>query len=177
MFDPDPEHMQRRVSEWAQGFADKAARVQAMRAQVEQIQACASSPDGAVRVTVDSRGVLTDLSFTDKIREIRPPELAAQVMTCLRGAQQQLAAKVRHTMQTTVEDEPRLIDDVVSSYRDRFGEDQSRSSGTADPGVLGLGAIDDDNPPPGGVAPGRPGRRTTDQQVDEEYFADRGYLS
>lgn len=176
MFDHDPEHMQRRVSDWARGFADKAAQVQGMRAQVEQIQARASSSDGAVSVTVDSHGVLTDLSFTDKIRGIRPPELAAQVMTCLRRAQQQLAAKVQHTMQATVGDEPRLIDNVVSSYRDRFGEDQSRSSGTADPGVLGLGVIEDDNPPPWAVAPGRPGRRTTDQ-VDEEYFADRDYLS
>jgi hypothetical protein len=59
MFDPDPDHMQRRVSDWAQGFADKAAQVYVMRAQVEHIQACASSPDGAVRVTVDSRGLLT----------------------------------------------------------------------------------------------------------------------
>jgi DNA-binding protein YbaB len=177
MFDPDPDHMQRRVSDWAQGFADKAAQVYVMRAQVEHIQACASSPDGAVRVTVDSRGLLTDLSFTDRIHEIRPPELAAQVMTCLQRAQQQLAAKVQHTMQTTVQDEPRLVADVVSSYRHRFGEDLGQSSGTADPGVLGLGAIEEDNPPLRTVAPSTPGRRATDRQVVEEYFADRGYLS
>lgn len=176
MFDPDPHHMQRSMSDWAQGFADKAAQVAVMRAQVDQIQAWASSPDGAVRVAVDSRGVLTDLSFTDKIREIRPPELAAQVMTCLRRAQQQLAVKVHHAMQTTVGDEPRLVDDVMASYRDRFGEDLSQSSGTSDPGVLGLGAIEDDNLLPRTVARRAP-RRATDQQVDEEYFADRGYLS
>jgi hypothetical protein len=42
--------------------------------------------------------------------------------------------------------------------------------------VLGLGAIEDDNLLPRTVARRAP-RRATDQQVDEEYFADRGYLS
>jgi DNA-binding protein YbaB len=176
VFDPDPDPMQRRVSDWAQGFAERAVQVKVMRAQVDQIQAWASSPDGAVRVTVDSHGVLTGLSLTDKICEVKPPELAAQVMACLRQAQQQLAAKVRHAMQTTVGNEPQLLEAVVNGYRDRFGEDLSQSSGTPDPGVLGLGAIEDDNPLPRTVAPRAPGR-ATDQRADEEYFADRGYLS
>lgn len=178
MFDADPDHMQRRISDWAQEFTDKAAKVEVMRGQVEQIQACASSPDGAVHIRVDSHGVLTDLSFTDKIRDMRPPELATQVMTCLRRAQQQLAAQVRQAMQVTVGDEPQLIDSVVSSYRNRFGEDISESNGTAaDSGVLGLGAIEDDNSRCRDIAPGRPDRWAADQQADDEYFADRGYLS
>jgi DNA-binding protein YbaB len=126
MFDTDRNRMQHRVSEWAQGFADKAAQARIMRAQVEQIQAVATSSDGAIRVTVDSHGVLTDLAFTDMIHEMRPAELAAQVMRCLRRAQQQLAPKVRETMQATVGGEQQLVDNVVSSYRERFGEDLSQ---------------------------------------------------
>ncbi|MBV8994332.1 MAG: YbaB/EbfC family nucleoid-associated protein [Pseudonocardiales bacterium] len=174
MFDTDPDRMQRRVSEWAQGFAGKAAQARIMRAQVEQIQAAATSPDGAVRVTVDSHGLLTDLAFTDMIREMRPPELAAQVMACLRCAQQQLAPKVRETMQATVGGERQLVDNVVSSYRERFGEDLSRPSSPEDPGMLGLGAIDEEDPPP---RPSRHRRPAPAQHQDEEYFADRGYLS
>jgi DNA-binding protein YbaB len=121
MFDTDPDQMQQRVSQWAQGFADMAAKAKVMRALVEQIQASASSPDGAVRVTVDSHGVLTDLAFTDAIRDMRPPELAAQVMACLRRAQQQLAPKVREAMLATVGGEQQLVANVVSSYRERFG--------------------------------------------------------
>ncbi|HYZ35529.1 MAG TPA: YbaB/EbfC family nucleoid-associated protein [Pseudonocardiaceae bacterium] len=171
MFDTDPDQMERRVTQWAQGFADKAAKVKAMRAQVEQIQGCASSPDGAVRVTVDSHGVLTDLVFTDKIREIRPPELAAQVMTYLRRAQQQLAPKVREVMLATVGGEQQLVDNVVSSYRERFGEDLSPPSSAADPGVLQLGAMDSP------LRPGRHHRQVPAGQPDDEYFANRGYLS
>ena len=174
MFDTDRNRMQHRVSEWAQGFADKAAQARIMRAQVEQIQAVATSSDGAIRVTVDSHGVLTDLAFTDMIREMRPPELAAQVMGCLRRAQQQLAPKVRETMQAAVGGERQLVDNVVSSYRERFGKDLSRPSSAADPGMLGLGAIDEDDPPP---RPSRHRRPAPARQDDEEYFADRGYLS
>jgi DNA-binding protein YbaB len=167
MFDTDPDQMQQRVSQWAQGFADMAAKAKVMRARVEQIQASASSPNGAVRVTVDSHGVLTDLAFTDAIRDMRPPELAAQVMACLRRAQQQLAPKVREAMLATVGGEQQLVANVVSSYRERFGENIS----AADPGVLRLGAID---PPPQTSMYRRP---TRTQPPDEEYFADRGYLS
>src|SRR5437588_968776 len=174
MFDTDRNRMQHRVSEWAQGFADKAAQARIMRAQVEQSQAVATSSDGAIRVTVDSHGVLTDLAFTDMIREMRPPELAAQVMGCLRRAQQQLAPKVRETMQAAVGGERQLVDNVVSSYRERFGEDLSRPSSAPDPGTLGLGAIDEDDPPP---RPSRHRRPAPARQDDEEYFAARGYLS
>jgi hypothetical protein len=60
-----------------------------------------------------------------------------------------------------------LVDNVISSYRERFGENLS----AADPGVLRLGAID--LPP----QPSRYRRPTPTQPPDEEYFADRGYLS
>lgn len=170
MFDTDPDQIPRRVSQWAQGFADKAAQVKAMRAQVEQIQADAASPDAAVRVTVDSHGLLTELVFSDKIHDMRPPELAALVMACLRRAQQRLAPKVRDTMQATVGGEQDLVDTVVSSYQDRFGADLSQSS-SADPGVLHLGAMD---PPPPHSRHHQP---VAAQQADDEYFADRGYLS
>jgi len=75
MFDANSDEMPRRLSQWAQGFADKAEQFHAMRSQVEQIQVSESSGDGAVRVTVDSRGALTELAFTDRIREVSGAEL------------------------------------------------------------------------------------------------------
>ncbi|MFN2479089.1 MAG: YbaB/EbfC family nucleoid-associated protein [Pseudonocardiaceae bacterium] len=171
MFDTDPDEMQRRLSQWAQGFADKAEQFHNMRSQVEQVQVSESSRDGAVRVTVDSRGGLTDLTFTDRIREMSPPELAAQVMACLGRAQQQLAPLVQEAMQATVSGENLFVDNVVSGYRQRFGENPSRHSSGRDPMVLGLGVIEDDNPPP---PPRRQPRAVSPD--DEVYFADRDYL-
>ena len=168
MYDTDPDEMERRLSQWTQGFAEKAKQFHAMRTQVEQIAVTESSRDGAVRVTVDSRGMLTDLTLTDRIREMSPPELAVQVMACLRRARQQLAPLVQDAMQATVGGDEPVVEKVVSGYRERFGEDLSMAPDTM---VLGLGAIEDDTAPP---PPRRPPRAAPPE--DEEYFADRGYL-
>ncbi len=171
MYDTDPDEMERRLSQWAQGFAAKAKQFHAMRTQVEKIAVTESSRDGAVRVTVDSRGMLTDLALTERIRDMSPPELTAQVMACLRRAQQQLAPLVRDAMQATVGGDEPVVEKVVSGYRERFREDLST---TPDPMVLGLGAIEDDTAQRYSPPPRRPPRAAPPE--DEEYFADRGYL-
>jgi len=112
--------------------------------------------------------MLTDLALTDRIRAMSPPELAMQVMDCLRRAQQQLAPLVQDAMQVTVGGDEPVVEKVVSGYRERFGEDLSMAPDTM---VLGLGAIEDDTAPP---PPRRPPRAAPPE--DEEYFADRGYL-
>ncbi len=175
MFDTDPDAVERRLSQWTQGFADKAEQFHAMRTQVEQVQVTESSREGAVRVTVDSRGTLTDLAFTDRIREMSPPELAAQVMVCLRHAQQQLAPLVQDAMQGTVGCEEPLVDNVVSGYRERFGEDLSHPIPGSGPELLGLGVIEEDSPPQHYRQPPRRQPRAAPPD-DEEYFADRDYL-
>jgi DNA-binding protein YbaB len=185
MFDTDSDQVEHRLSQWAQGFAGKAAQFQTVRAQVEQVQVTEVSIDGAVRVTVDSTGTLTDLALNEKIRDVSPPEVAAQVMACLRRAQQQLAPRVHEAMQATVGDEDHLVERVVSGYRERFGEDLLAPSTGADPGVLGLGGIEEDDAviEDGGLRhyperhPEPPKRhRPAEPPDDDDYFADRGYL-
>ncbi|MDQ4011515.1 MAG: YbaB/EbfC family nucleoid-associated protein [Actinomycetota bacterium] len=174
MFGTDPDQVERQISQWAQGFADKAERFGAMRAQVEQIQVTESSADGAVRVTIDSSGAPIDLALTSKISGMPPSEVAAVVMDCMRRAQQQLARQVQQTMAATVGAEEPVVENVVSSYRQRFGEDpQDRSE--ADPGVLELGPLDlhetDDD------SPQRPtSRYRAAPGAAEENFGDRNYL-
>ncbi|HEV7829873.1 MAG TPA: YbaB/EbfC family nucleoid-associated protein [Pseudonocardiaceae bacterium] len=185
MFDTDSDQMEQRLSQWTQGFASKAAQFHTMRAQIEQIQATEVSADGAVRVTVDSTGALTDLALNEKIRDLSPPEVAAQVMACLRRAQQQLAPRVHDAMQATIGSEDGLVERVMSGYRERFGEDPLQCRTETDPGVLGLGVIEDDaviensnglrHHPEENPEPPRRHRHAVPPD-DEEYFADRGYL-
>ncbi|MGH3899621.1 MAG: YbaB/EbfC family nucleoid-associated protein [Pseudonocardiaceae bacterium] len=171
MFGTDPDQAEQQLAQWAQGFADQAQRFGAMRAQVEQIQVTECSTDGAVRVTIDSSGVPTDLALTDKIGGMTPTEVAALVMACLRRAQQQLAGQVRHAMVTTVGVEEPVVEQVMSGYRQRFGDDQ-QDSPRPDPGVLGLGVIERDDPPQQ-----RPTRRPRPAPGgDEEDFGNRSYL-
>jgi DNA-binding protein YbaB len=184
MFNTDSDQMEQRLSQWTQGFASKAARFQAMRTQVEQIQVTEVSADGAVRVTVDSTGALTDLALNEKIRDLSPPEVAAQVMSCLRRAQQQLAPRVHEAMLDTVGGEDHLVERVMSGYRERFGEDPLQHRTVTDPGVLGLGVIEDDAVVENSNGlrhypeqhPERSRRHRHSPPADEEYFADRGYL-
>ena len=171
MFNTDPDQAQRQLSQWAQGFADQAQRFGAMRAEVEQIQVTECSTDGAVRVTIDSSGAPIDLALTDKIGGMPPTEVAALVMACMRRAQQQLAGQVRHAMAAAVGAEEPVVEQVVSGYRQRFGDDQ-QDSPRPDPGVLGLGVIEDDDPPQQ-----RSTRRPRPAPGgDEENFGDRSYL-
>ena len=123
MLGSDPDQMQRRIAQWEHRFTGAATRFHAMRTEVERIQVSEAGAGGAIQVTVDAQGTLTDLTLTDKIRNLTPEELAAQVMACVRRAQQQLPSRVRRAMEATVGDQQRLIDQVVGDYRERFGLD------------------------------------------------------
>lgn len=170
MFGTDSDQVQRRLSQWAQQFADKAERFETMRGQVEQIRVTEHSADGAVRVTVDSTGSPTNLVLTDKIRSMDPPEIAAQVMACIRRAQGQLADRVRESMTATLGDDEQVVDHVVAGYRARF-PDQQQDDARPDPGVLLLGSIDEDDPPPKPAPP----LRTRPPDTDDD-FGGRSYL-
>jgi DNA-binding protein YbaB len=131
MLGSNPDQMQRRVSQWEHRFTGAATRFHAMRTEVERIRVSESGAGGAVEVTVDAQGALTELALTDKIRNMPPGELAAQVMACVRRAQQQLPSRVRRAMEATVGDQQRLIDQVVGVYRERFGTDDHDPSRAA----------------------------------------------
>jgi hypothetical protein len=166
MFGADPAQVERQLSQWAQGFTDKAERFGAMRARIEQIRVTECSSDGAVRVTIDSSGAPIDLALTDKISSMPPSEVAALVLACTRRAQRQLAGQVRHAAATAVGAEEPVVEHVVSGYRQRFGEDpQERPQ--PDPGLLGLGVIENDGPPQ---------QRPTRGRGGDEDFGDRNYL-
>ena len=97
------------------------------------------------------------------------------MMACMRRAQQRLAGQVHHTMVATVGAEEPVVEHVVSSYRQRFGEvqqDRPRPDpGFLELGLLGLGAIEDEDSPP------QPSRRPPSvPEGDEENFGDRHYL-
>jgi hypothetical protein len=164
MFGTDPAQAEWQTSQWAQGFTDKAERFGAMRGQVEELQVTESSVDGAVRVTIDSSGAPINLALTSKISGMPPSQVAAVVMDCMRRAQKQLAGQLRHAMAVTVGAEEPVIEDVVSGYRQQFGEDQEDRT-KPDPGVL-----DDGSPQhPTSRYHAAPG-------ADKEDFGDRNYL-
>ncbi|CAM02210.1 YbaB/EbfC DNA-binding family protein [Saccharopolyspora erythraea NRRL 2338] len=119
----DPEEAQRRIQEWAQGFAQKAERYQAVQEQTERLRLTAASPDGRIKVTVRADGSVTDLEFTDKVRSMAPSELAAQILATMHRAQADIASRVGETMAAQLGDEDMQTRSMMlDNLRERFPE-------------------------------------------------------
>lgn len=128
-----PEQTERQVQQWAAEYAAKADRYQQMQQQISQVSATESSPDGAVQVTVDSGGVVTDLVLSEKAGQLRPQQLATLILDVMRRAQSGLTDRVQQVMQDTVGDDEATVQAVVTNYRQRFPqppEPQPRSYGS-----------------------------------------------
>lgn len=119
----DPDEALRGIEQWAQGFADKAARYHAVQNETEQIRLSATSPDGRVKVTVRADGSVTDLQFTDKIRSMQPAELSAQILATMRKAQADIAGRVGAVMTAHLGDEDLQTRTMtLENLRERFPE-------------------------------------------------------
>ncbi len=152
-----PEETERRVEQWAAEFAAKADRYQQMQTQISQVSATESSPDGAVQVTVDSAGVVTDLVLSDRAGQVRPQQLSAQILETMRRAQSRLTDRVQQVMLTTVGDDEATVRAVVANYEQRFPEPPTAEQETGVGGRdMRIGHVDDDAPPPAAQPPQPP---------------------
>jgi DNA-binding protein YbaB len=163
-----PEETERRVEEWAAQFAAKADRYQQMQSRISRVSATESSADGAVRVTVDSGGVVTDLVLSERAGQLRPQQLASQIMDVMRRAQSRLTDRVHDVMQDTVGDDEATVNTVVASYQQRFPEPPQQDEPPAVGGRdMSIGQVDDDAPPP---------RRRGGTDDDDDGWGDRPLL-
>lgn len=130
----DPDEAERRIHEWAQGFADKAERYRAAQEQTDQLRLTAASQDGRIKVTVRADGSVTDLEFTDKVRQMQPSELAAQILSTMHRAQADIASRVGDVMTEHLGDEDQQTRSMMlDNLRERFpeqpaGEEPAESS-------------------------------------------------
>lgn len=153
-FSRDPDDVERRVQQWAEGFASKAERYKAAQERTEQIRLTATSPHG-VRVTVNADGTVTALEFTEKVRSMPLPELSAQILATMRSAQSGIAGRVGEVMTEHLGDEDgqtRAM--MLGNLRERFPE-QPDEPGTDEP-VAGGWDYDDEEPAEQPPAPPRP---------------------
>jgi DNA-binding protein YbaB len=142
-----PEETGRRVEQWAAEFAAKANRYQEMQERLSQMSVTESSTDGAVRVTVDSGGVVTDLVLSDRASQLRPQQLATQILDVMRRAQSRLADRVQHVMQDTVGDDAVTVQTVVANYEQRFPQPPAPQEQERYGGDMRIGEFEDDTPP------------------------------
>lgn len=150
----DPDEAERRIEQWAQGFAEKAQRYQAVREQTEQIRLTATGPDGRVKVTVRADGSVTDVQFTEKIRSMPLQELSAQIMDTMRKAQSDIAAKVGEVMTEQLGDEDQQTRSMMlDNLRERFPEEPDEPEPETPDSGKWAPPEDDETPKPPPAAP------------------------
>ncbi|MCI2415795.1 YbaB/EbfC family nucleoid-associated protein [Saccharopolyspora sp. K220] len=181
----DPDEAQRRIEQWAQGFAEKAQRYQAVQQQTEQLRLTATSPDGRVKVTVRADGSVSDLEFTEKIRSMPLQELSAQILSTMQQAQANIATRVGDVLAEQLGDEDLQTRSVVlDNLRERFPEPPEESEPEPGSGKWDF-AADDETPeqptppaptPPPAAPPTAPGpqqrRRPGGDGFDDDDFPD-----
>jgi hypothetical protein len=145
-----------------------------IRDQAATISVSHQSPDGAVRVVLDSVGTLTDLEFGDAARRIPPNHLSRLVLECVRQAKAQIGARFAQIVRDTGADETttaRLVGSYQARHPDQFAAEPAAGDVTPPPVAA----------PPLAPSPARPRRTpTADEEFDEDLgegmrFMQRGY--
>ena len=148
------------LAKWAENLQRRADTFQQLQQQMSQLGATVTSSDGTVRVSVDSQGVPTELTVTERGRGGDPAALSQQLMACLKAAQGQLTGQVQELMAATVPGDDGA-ERIIDSYRDRFPEEPVAEP-PATASDLKLGQLEDEPAPP----PSRPRRPDTDDDED-----------
>lgn len=155
----DPDEAQRKMDQWAQGFADKAERYRAAQERTEQIRLTAANSDGAVRVTVGADGAVRDLEFTHKAKSYPLEELSRQILATMRRAQADIAGRVAEVMAEQLGDEDQQTRSLVlDNLRSRFPEPEPD---------LPAAPPTPPTPPTPQTPPGPPPRRGPDPAEDD----------
>ena len=162
---PDPMKFAEDLTRWAQGLEQKAQRYGDLQEQLDRTSVTAESPDGAVRVTVDSTGVPTELAITERGRGADPRALSAALMSTMHRAQAQLRERVSELTSATVGDDG-PGNDIVAQYRERFPDPVDEPA--VEPPTFDVGGIEDDTSRRGEPRP--PRRRPTREDDGDDDF-------
>jgi DNA-binding protein YbaB len=142
----DQSQVEADLERWVTDAARKAARYQAMQAQVTQISVTEKSKDSTVTVTVDSGGKVTDLRIAEHAMSRSGSQLAGTVLETMRRAQSRLSERIAEVMNETVGEDRAVIDRAVGEYRTAFGPPPDEpppatGNGTGDPEPPATGPV------------------------------------
>jgi DNA-binding protein YbaB len=87
----DPDSVLRQLQQQAADLENKAAR---LRTELTNASATATSPDGAVTVTLSPTGALQNITFAAPAAKVPPEKLGPLVMTTVQAAQREVSNRV-----------------------------------------------------------------------------------
>lgn len=112
------------AAEWVRSWNSRtpagAEVTAALADRVAGLAASATGGDGAVRISVNSGGNVTELSLDDRVHRLTGADLAAEIMRTMRRAQAGLLVQVAVAVEETVGAESDTGRAVLESFEQRF---------------------------------------------------------
>ena len=155
------------VASYENEVAELAGRAEEAKERISQLSGTASSPDGAVTVTVGGGGALRNVSFGPRADEMPKERLAAAIMATAQKAQAQASQQILAIMSPLIgedSDAMRFVREQIPSPEEP--EDDVRESY---PGQQALDEEPADDPAP---PPTRAPRRPVADDDDDDYGLD-----
>jgi DNA-binding protein YbaB len=157
------------VASYEQEVAAVAARAEEAKDRIKNLTGTATSPDGAVTVTVGGAGALQSVSFGPRADELPKERLAEAIMAAARRAQAQASQRILEIMEPLVgedSDAMRFVREQIPSPEEP--EDEVEES------YPGQQALEDEPAaaPEPVAAPPRPTRPRRPAVDDEDFESD-----
>lgn len=163
MISADPAKAADELDKWAAGLEQKARSYAQLQQRMDATSATESTPDGAIRVTVDVHGVPTAIDFSERALDLEPARLSAAVMGCLRRAQARMRAQVEELVAATVPADDEPARNIVSQYQQRFPDVDGDAATARDADEDRIGVLEEDESTP----PRPPRRSSVDRPADD----------
>lgn len=156
----------------------KAQRYGQFQNRLNELRVSRTSRDGRVRIEVDSNGVPTDITLTEKARGADPGELSGTINSTLRVAQAELRTEVESLAAEVIGDDG-PANNIVAQYRSRFPDtEDTQTRSDVGPAEMAIGTLADDGAhatEPTAEPPHHRMRRTgsTDDDNDDDDWSGR----
>ncbi|ANN15266.1 hypothetical protein SD37_06090 [Amycolatopsis orientalis] len=163
------------VDNWTKQIQETAARYQAMAARMQGQTVTERSKDNTIEVTIDSKGLLTNLVISEAASGKRMAEVSSQVMRLVQLAQSKIPELLQQAMAETVGTGDETASRVIAEAQSTFPEAPPEED-IAPPEPERhhrFGPEEEEPPPPASATPPQPKpipRRRRTQDDDEDDF-------
>ncbi|MFI5558355.1 YbaB/EbfC family nucleoid-associated protein [Amycolatopsis japonica] len=113
---------ERMVDNWTKQIQETAARYQAMAARMQGQTVTERSKDNTIEVTIDSKGLLTNLVISEAASGKRMAEVSSQVMRLVQLAQSRIPELLQAAMAETVGTGDETANRVIAEAQSTFPE-------------------------------------------------------
>jgi DNA-binding protein YbaB len=144
------------VDNWTKQIQESAARYQAMAERVQGQSVTERSKDGSVLVTVNSKGLLTNLAIAEGAGGKRMAEVSGEIMKLVQLAQSRIPALLEQAMAETIGTQDQTANTMLAEASSTFPAPPPDTEPPAPQRDLRFVPEDEEPPPPRPPVPPTP---------------------